>query len=128
MVIAVKVANWEVHKTLIDQGSSADVLYWPTFLRLDIPYSLIQPHTEPLVGFSGERVHTRGYVDLLTTFGTPPDSRRIMVRYLLVEAKTSYNIIIGRPTLNQLGAVVSTPHLSMKFPGSNGRIISVRAN
>ncbi|XP_020207520.1 uncharacterized protein LOC109792510 [Cajanus cajan] len=32
MVIAVEVANWEVQKTLIDQGSSADVLYWPTFL------------------------------------------------------------------------------------------------
>ncbi|XP_020209300.1 uncharacterized protein LOC109794245 [Cajanus cajan] len=54
MVIAVEVANWEVHKALIDQGSSIDVLYWPTFLRLDIPYSLIQPHTEPLVNFTGE--------------------------------------------------------------------------
>nr|KYP34774.1 hypothetical protein KK1_044222 [Cajanus cajan] len=75
MVIAVEVANWEVHKTLIDQGSSVDVLYWPTLLRLDIPHSLIQPHTEPLVGFAGERVHTRGYVDLFTTFGTSPDTR-----------------------------------------------------
>ncbi|XP_020215367.1 uncharacterized protein LOC109799226 [Cajanus cajan] len=27
MVISVEVANWEVHKTLIDQGSFADVLY-----------------------------------------------------------------------------------------------------
>ncbi|XP_020208794.1 uncharacterized protein LOC109793735 [Cajanus cajan] len=27
MVIAVELANWEVHKTLIDQQSSADVLY-----------------------------------------------------------------------------------------------------
>ncbi|XP_020240412.1 uncharacterized protein LOC109819191 [Cajanus cajan] len=80
MVIVVEIANWEVQKTLIDQGSSADVLYWPTFLRLDVPHSLIQPHTEPLVGFAGERVHTREYVDLLTTFGTPPDTRRIVIR------------------------------------------------
>ncbi|XP_020224305.1 uncharacterized protein LOC109806344 [Cajanus cajan] len=113
---------------LIDQGSSADVLYWPTFLRLDIPHSLIQPHIEPVVGFAGEQVHTRGYVDLLKTFGTPLDSWRIMVRYLLVEANTSYSIIIGRPTLNQLGDMVSTLHLTMKFPGSNGKIISVREN
>uniref|UniRef100_A0A151UE53 Uncharacterized protein n=1 Tax=Cajanus cajan TaxID=3821 RepID=A0A151UE53_CAJCA len=128
MVIAVALANWEVHKTLIDQGSSANILYWPKFLRLDIPHSLIQPHTEPLVGFAGKSIHTRGYVDLLTTFGTPPDSGRIMVRYLLVEADTSYNVIIGRPTLNQLGAVVSTPHLTMKFPRHNGKIISIREN
>ncbi|XP_020207452.1 uncharacterized protein LOC109793010 [Cajanus cajan] len=128
MVIMVEIANWEVQKTLIDQGSSADVLYWPTFLKLDVPHSLIQPHTEPLVGFAGERVHTCGYVDLLTTFGTPPDTRRVMVRYLLVEANTSYNIIIGRPTLNKLGAVVSTPHLTMKFLGNDGKIITVKAN
>ncbi|XP_020209122.1 uncharacterized protein LOC109794071 [Cajanus cajan] len=55
MVIGVEIANWEVQKTLIDQGSSVDVLYWPTFLRLDVPHSLIQPHTAPLVGFAGER-------------------------------------------------------------------------
>ncbi|XP_020239478.1 uncharacterized protein LOC109818426 [Cajanus cajan] len=73
MVIVVEIANWEVQKTLIDQGSLADVLYWPTFLKLDVPQSLMQPHTEPLVGFAGERVHTRGYIDLLTTFGVPPD-------------------------------------------------------
>ncbi|XP_020238868.1 uncharacterized protein LOC109817925 [Cajanus cajan] len=78
MVIVVEIANSKVQKTLIDQGSSADVLYWPTFLKLDVPHSLIQPYMEPLVGFAGERVHTRGYVDLLTTFGTPPDTRRVM--------------------------------------------------
>nr|KYP32049.1 hypothetical protein KK1_047365 [Cajanus cajan] len=128
MVIAEELANWEVHKTLIDQGSSTDVLYWPTFLKLDVPHSLIQPHIEPLVSFAGKRVHTRGYVDLLTTFRAPPDTRRVIVRYLLVEANTSYNIIIERPTLNQLGAVVSTPHLTMKFLGKDGKIISVKAN
>ncbi|XP_020235004.1 uncharacterized protein LOC109814899 [Cajanus cajan] len=128
MVIVLEVANWEVHKTLIDQGSSVDILYWLTFLRVDIPHSLIQPHTEPLVSFAGERVHTQGHVNLLTTFGASPDSRWIMIRYLLVKANTSYNIIIRRSTLNQLGAVVSTPHLTKKFPGSDGKIISVRAN
>ncbi|XP_020208423.1 uncharacterized protein LOC109793373 [Cajanus cajan] len=128
MVISVEVANWEVQKTLIDQGSSADVLYWPTFLKLDIPHTMIQPYSEPLVGFAGERVHTRGFVELLTSFGTAQTSRRVLVKYLLVDAATSYNILIGRPTLNQLGAVVSTPHLTMKFPGTDGRIIAVKAN
>ncbi|XP_020211783.1 uncharacterized protein LOC109796527 [Cajanus cajan] len=56
------------------------------------------------------------------------NSRRILVKYLLVDAATSYNILIGRPTLNQLGAVVSTPHLTMKFPDTDGHIIAVKAN
>ncbi|XP_020202426.1 uncharacterized protein LOC109788172 [Cajanus cajan] len=128
MVISVEVANWEVQKTLIDQGSSADVLYWPTFLKLDIPHNMIQPYSEPLVDFAGERVHTRGFIELLTSFGTAQNSKRVLVKYLLVDVVTSYNILIGRPTLNQLGAIVSTPNLTMKFPGTDGRIITIKAN
>ncbi|XP_020211231.1 uncharacterized protein LOC109796037 [Cajanus cajan] len=96
--------------------------------KLDIPHHMIQPYSEPLAGFAGERVHTRDFVELLTSFGIAQNSRRILVKYLLVDAVTSYNILIGRPTLNQLGAIVSTPHLTMKFPGTNGHIIAVKAN
>nr|KYP35064.1 hypothetical protein KK1_043915 [Cajanus cajan]KYP35069.1 hypothetical protein KK1_043920 [Cajanus cajan] len=92
MVISVEVANWEVHKTLIDQGSSADVLYWPTFLKLDLPHSLIQPYSEPLVSFAGERVHTRGFIELLTSFGTTTNSRRVLVKYLLVSLHIIYSL------------------------------------
>ena len=36
------------------------------------------------------------------------------------DAPTTYNAIIGRPTLNQIGLVVSTYHLVVKFPTSSG--------
>lgn len=32
-----------------------------------------------------------------------------------MDAKT-YNILLGRASLNKLGAIVSTSHLAMKFP------------
>jgi len=34
----------------------------------------------------------------------------------LVDAETLYNILMGKPSLNKLGAIVSTPHIAMKFP------------
>ncbi|RDX77022.1 hypothetical protein CR513_42916, partial [Mucuna pruriens] len=46
----------------------------------------------------------------------------ISVRYLVVEADTSYNVLISRPTLNTLGAIVSTPHLVKKFPSSDDEV------
>jgi len=52
----------------------------------------------------------------------------LTVCYILVEAETSYNVLIGQQTLNQLGAVVSTPHMAMKFPTSNEIIITVKAD
>ncbi|XP_020240629.1 uncharacterized protein LOC109819334 [Cajanus cajan] len=69
MVISVEMHNCIVKKTLVDQGSSADILYWNTFVQLGIPEESLEPYHEPLVGFSGERVMTRGCIDLYTRFG-----------------------------------------------------------
>jgi len=37
-------------------------------------------------------------------------------------------VLLGRPSLNLLGAIVSMPHLAMKFPSSAGDIITVQVN
>ena len=128
MVVIARIANWRVHKILINQGSSTDVLYWSTFKKLKIPESSIQAYSEPLLGFVGQKVYSRGFIDLLTTFGRRQAYRTLMVRYILVDADTTYNVLIERRMLNQLRAIVSTPHMAMKFPVSNGEIITVKAD
>jgi len=129
MVITVTIDEFAVMKTLVDQGSSVDILYWKTFKKLRIPDTEIQPYDDQIVGFSGERVDTRGFIDLYTKFGeSGHQSRVVKVRYLLIDANTSCNILLGRPSLNQLGAIVSTPHLVMKFPSSEGDIITVHGD
>jgi len=129
MVITVEIENFVVMKTFVDQGSSVDILYWKTFKKLQIPESNVQHYEDQIVGFSGERVSTRRYIDLYTKFGEGKTGiKKIQIRYLLVEANTSYNILLGRPSLNQLGAIVSTPHLAMKFPSPTGEVITVHMN
>ncbi|XP_027337542.1 uncharacterized protein LOC113851274 [Abrus precatorius] len=54
MVISVDILNCTVRKTLIDQGSSADILYWNTFKQLGISEQELKEYHEPLVGFSGK--------------------------------------------------------------------------
>jgi len=51
-----------------------------------------------------------------------------MVRYILTKADTSYKVLIECRTFNQLGVVVSTPHMVMKFSGKNGSIITMKVN
>lgn len=58
------------------------------------------PYDEPIYEFLGERVSTRGYINLHTMFREGNQKKKIHVR----------------PSLNTQGAVVSTPHLAMKFP------------
>lgn len=69
MVIMVELANFSVKRTLIDKGSSTNILYYSNFKKLGIPKSTIKQHNDNLIGFAGEQVDTHGYVDLLTTFG-----------------------------------------------------------
>ena len=38
------------------------------------------------------------------------------MNFLVVDCSSSYNTIIGRPTLNSWKAITSTYHLSVKFP------------
>jgi len=49
----------------------------------------------------------------------------LTVRYILIETDTSYNVLIARKTLNNVGVIVSTPHMAMKFPSEEGNIIIV---
>ena len=81
------------------------------------------------MSFSGERVDTRGYIDLYTKFGEGAATCKVIkIRYLLVEANNSYNVLLGRPSLNDLGAIVSTPHLVMKFPSASGDVITLHVD
>jgi len=86
------------------------------------------PYGEPIYGFSGEQVSTRGYIDLHTVFQEGTQTKTITIRFLIVDAPTSYNILLGRPSLNTLGAVVSTPHLAMKFPAPSGDILTIHCD
>ncbi|XP_027357176.1 uncharacterized protein LOC113866547 [Abrus precatorius] len=128
MVINVDILNCTIRKTLIDQGSSFDILYWNTFKQLGIPEEELREYHEPLVGFSGERVETRGCIDLYTSFRLEHEGKRIKVTYLVVHANTSYDILLGRLSLNKLKTIVSTPYLVMKFSSERGRIVTVHAD
>jgi len=73
-------------------------------------------------------VSTKGYINLATTFGRRSATRKIKIRYLVVDACMSYNALLGRSSLNKLGAIVSTPHLAMKFPTEKGEIATIYVN
>ncbi|RDX96071.1 hypothetical protein CR513_21320, partial [Mucuna pruriens] len=114
MVISVVAKQYKIESVLIDQGSSANILYWTTAQKLGVR-NLIRCEGV-LYGFAGERVPIRGTVEIETTFGDRNGIRTIPVIYTVVDIEASYNIIMGRPTLNKLEVVVSTHHLCMKFP------------
>ena len=96
MVISIKVVDCLVRKTLVDQWSSTDILFWNTFKQLDITESLLQPHDDPLFGFVSERVSMKGPIELLMRFDTKKDEYiDVIVKYMVIHVSTSYNILLG---------------------------------
>lgn len=96
MVITIEIAWYNVSKVFINQGSSINILYWKTFLKMDFLNDLIVLFNEQIVEFTRERVETRGYVDLRTRLGVGRDAKDVRVRFLLVKANTSYNVLIDK--------------------------------
>ena len=74
----------------------------------------------PLVGFEGTRVFPLGAVILSVIVGDYPQQITRDMTFLVVDCSSTYNAIIGRPTLNSWKAVTLTYHLMIKFPTEYG--------
>ena len=124
LTVQLDISGQDVKKVLIDNGSSADIIFRHTLRRM-IPESRIEERNAqdlrgPLYGFGNNAVPIQGVIELPTTFGTYPREITAFVRYYIIDIASSYNVIIGRPTLFYLGAIISTPHMKVKFPTGEG--------
>jgi len=86
VVISVVTTGRKVHRVLVDQGSSADVMFWSTFNKLQLSPDLLRPYTGCLYGFAENPVEVRGYLELRTTFTDGTALRTESIRYLVVNA------------------------------------------
>jgi hypothetical protein len=111
LVVTMIIAGFITRRVLIDNGSSADIIYLPAYQQMKIDKERLKPIDIPLVGFTGDKVKPSGLVSLIIEVGTFPKQVRASVEFLVVDCPSAYNVIIGRPTLNKLRAVTSTYHL-----------------
>lgn len=77
---------------------------------------------ESLTGLSSKHVQVVGHETLETTNGEGEDAKAIDVNYFIMETFSPYNIILRKPSINALEAVVSTLHLVLKYPLHIGRV------
>ncbi|XP_075653820.1 uncharacterized protein LOC142624172 [Castanea sativa] len=100
LVVTIQARDYNMHQVLVDNGSSTDILYYPTFQQMGIGRERLVPTNAPLVGFRGTRVFPLGIATLAVTVGNYPQQITKNVTFLMVDCSSAYNAIIGRPTLN----------------------------
>ena len=116
LVVSIRVGDYNVHWMLVDNGSSADILYYSAFQQMRIDRARLIPTNASLVGFVGTRVLPLGAITLSVTVGDYPQQITKDVTFLVVDCSSVYNGILRRPTLNSWKAATSTYHLMIKFP------------
>ncbi|KAI3468832.1 hypothetical protein Pfo_025495 [Paulownia fortunei] len=104
LVITAIMANFDVARIMVDIGSSVDVLFYEAYKKMNLNITL-QPRSS----------RSMGQVILPISLGTEPMRKTRMVKFLVVDSFSAYNIILGRPSLNTFQAVVSTFHMNLKF-------------
>ena len=72
LVISIRVEDYNVQRMLVDNGSLADILYYPAFQQMGINRARLTPTNALLVGFGGMRVLPLGAITLSVTVGDYP--------------------------------------------------------
>ncbi|KAL0445054.1 UNVERIFIED_CONTAM: hypothetical protein Slati_2228100 [Sesamum latifolium] len=97
-------------------GSSADILFGEAYDQMQLGDVSLEKVNTSLYGFAGEVVHLRGMISLPLTMGAGATRKTCMLKFLVVDVPSVYNVILGRPTLNAFQAVISVYHMKIKFP------------
>ena len=120
LVIMIDLSNFTVKRALVDNGSLVNIIFRATLDKMQMGGIELKPVKTPLVRFGGLEVMQRGILTLPTSLGEGSKRKTLMIEYLVVDALFVYNLILGRPTLNDFQAVSSTYHMNLKFPTPSG--------
>ena len=72
LIVSIWVGDYNTHQVLLDNGSSADILYYPTLQHMRIERERLVLTNAPLIGFEGMRVYPLGTVTFLVIVGDYP--------------------------------------------------------
>ena len=84
-----------MHRVLVDNGSLADILYYPAFQQMGISKERLISTNAPLIGFGGIRVLPFGAITLFVVVGDYPQQIAKNVTFLVADFSSTYNAILG---------------------------------
>ncbi|KAL0462839.1 UNVERIFIED_CONTAM: hypothetical protein Slati_0171500 [Sesamum latifolium] len=116
LVITALLANYEVGCIFINSESSADILFGEAYDQMQLGDIPLEKVNTSLYGFAREVVHPQGMISLPLTLEIGPTRRTCMLKFLVVDVPSTYNVILERPTLNAFQAIIFMYHMKIKFP------------
>jgi hypothetical protein len=112
-------------KTLINGGSSPNIIFTETLRKMELEFSKMTACDEPFYGVVPDKAaYPIGRVCLPVTFGMEENFRMEYLTFEVADFRSSYHAIFGRPMLAKFMAIPHHTFLIMKMPAPNG-ILSI---
>ncbi|GKV02599.1 hypothetical protein SLEP1_g15017 [Rubroshorea leprosula] len=114
-------------RVLVDSGSAPDIMYFHCFESLGLDPALWQRYDGPIYGFNNQPVPVEGVFTMNVAFGSGRSYVTLSVRFLVVKVASSFNAVIGRPTLTEIRAVgkAQTPEINPKRIPDDRQVMGV---
>ena len=124
LVVAPQVAGYSLNKVLMDEGSAINILYYETFVRMNLKRSQLQPTSTIFHGIvPGKSHHPEGKITLDVAFGESKHKYRMeKIEFEVVKLESPYHALFGRPAFAKFMARPCYVYLQLKIPSSNGVI------
>ena len=72
IVVTLLITDYTTRRVLVDNGSSANILYYPAIQQMNLGRDQLRPVYSPLVGFGGMKVQHVGTITLPVVVGAYP--------------------------------------------------------
>ncbi|XP_016191864.1 uncharacterized protein LOC107632713 [Arachis ipaensis] len=126
MVITARVGTGLIKRILVDTEADSNIMFRNGFDALGLRDDDLKTHQHGVVGLGDHFIKPDGIISLPIFVGLGQGRRSVMAEFVVLRDSTAYNIILGRKTINDLGAVVSTKMLVMKFIADDGFVGSIK--
>ncbi|XP_026450803.1 uncharacterized protein LOC113350916 [Papaver somniferum] len=123
LVLTLPIAGCNIRKVLIDGGSSVNVLFYDTLIRMELNDEKFMSSYYTIYGFNGALTKPLGDIVLQVNAGP----MKVDTRFSVVEAPSPYNAIINRRWLHKIKGVATTYHQYLRFPTPEG-VMEIRGD
>lgn len=127
MVISANISGWMVTKILVDNGSSANIIFASTFEKNEHRQKIASTCGDSSDGFRGKKSRSSGKNISTNIFWHHREPRTEHITCDVVDTQYPYNFILGRGFLNKVEAIVYQAYLCMKMSVAKG-IISIHGD
>src|SRR4051812_28072317 len=128
LVLETRIRNYDMSRVFMDGGSRMNIIFTKTLEEMLIQNSALKSSGTTFHGIvPGKAVYPLGKISIEVVFGSASNFRKEMLDFEVVNWKSQYHAILGRPTFARFMAVPHYAYLKLKMPGPRG-VITVSGN